>query len=128
MEGFLSNNDKFDVQQNFRRFLKYQDQYEVALEQQKVAKASRLWIAGVVSMLFAPSSDFFIGAAAALFAVYFYRVVSAKLGLNRAEEGRESSERWFGSKGLKFEGRVLYRRDDQLLENPLDPFDDALFS
>ncbi len=44
-----------------------------------------------------------------------------------AEEGREDTERWFSSKGLKFEGRVLYFRDDQMLDNPLDPFDDGLY-
>jgi hypothetical protein len=36
-------------------------------------------------------------------------------------------ERWFAGKGLKFQGRVLYHRNDELLESPIDPFDDALY-
>jgi len=62
-----------------------------------------------------------------LFGLYFYRVMSASMKVGSAQEGREDTERWFASKGLRFEGRVLYFRDDQMLDTPLDPFDDALY-
>lgn len=128
MDRKLSSADKFNLQQNFRRFLKFQDQYEEANTLAKQARASRVWVAGVVALLFALASDFFLGCSAALFGLYFYRIIIASMQVGRAEEGREETERWFSSKGLKFEGRILYFRDDQMLENPLDPFDDGLYA
>ncbi|MBT3147184.1 hypothetical protein Q4583_16280 [Neptunomonas phycophila] len=127
MDRKLSSNDKFNLQQNFRRYLKFQDQYEEANEAAKTARASRVWIAALIALLFALASDFFMGASAALFGLYFYRVMSASMKVGSAQEGREDTERWFASKGLRFEGRVLYFRDDQMLDTPLDPFDDALY-
>jgi hypothetical protein len=52
--------------------------------------------------------------------VAWYRV-------SQVEENIETIERWFASKGLKFEGRVLYQRDDEQLEHPLDPFNEELY-
>lgn len=127
MDRYLSAADKFDLQQNYRRYLKYQDQYTLANDAVKEARASRVWIAGLVTLLFALASDFFLGAAAALFALYFYRIIIAWYHSSQAEEGREQAERWFAGKGLRFQGRVLYYRDDQMLEQPIDPFDDALY-
>jgi len=127
MDRKLSSNDKFNLQQNFRRFLKFQDQYEEANEAVKSARASRVWIVAVIALLFALASDFFMGASAALFGLYFYRLMSASSKRSSAQEGREDTERWFASKGLRFEGRVLYFRDDQMLDAPLDPFDDSLY-
>ncbi|SIS59241.1 hypothetical protein [Neptunomonas antarctica] len=127
MDRKLSSEDKFNLQQNFRRYLKYQDQYEVANEISKQVRASRVWLAGVITLLFALASDFFLGASAALFGLYFYRILMASMKVGAAEEGRESTDRWFASKGLKFEGRILYFRDDQMLETPLDPFNDNLY-
>ncbi|QLE97414.1 hypothetical protein [Neptunomonas phycophila] len=127
MDRKLSSNDKFNLQQNFRRYLKFQDQYEEANEAAKTARASRVWIAALIALLFALASDFFMGASAALFGLYFYRVMSASMKVGSTQEGREDTERWFASKGLRFEGRVLYFRDDQMLDTPLDPFDDALY-
>ena len=127
MDRKLSSNDKFNLQQNFRRYLKFQDQYEEANEAAKTARASRVWIAALIALLFALASDFFMGASAALFGLYFYSVMSASMKVGSAQEGREDTERWFASKGLRFEGRVLYFRDDQMLDTPLDPFDDALY-
>jgi hypothetical protein len=75
MDRKLLLEDKFNLQQNFRRYLKFQDQYEAANETAKVARASRVWVAGVVALLFALASDFFMGASAALFGLYFYRII-----------------------------------------------------
>ncbi|NVK41975.1 MAG: hypothetical protein HWE39_12090 [Oceanospirillaceae bacterium] len=127
MDKMLSSHDKFDLQQNYRRYLKFRDQMEDAMRDMQTAKASRVWVAGVVALLFALASDFFLGAAAALFGMYFYRLMVARMQSGKAEEGCEDTDRWFAAKGLKFEGRILYFRDDKMLENPLDPFDDAIY-
>ncbi len=127
MEKSISAQDKFDVQQNYRRYLKYQEQYERTFEQLKTAKASRVWLAGLVVLLFSFASEFFLGAAVALFGVYFYRVAMSWNKSFQADEGREEVLRWFASKGLKFEGRILYFRDDQRLEQPLDPFAEEVY-
>ncbi len=127
MDRHLNAADKFDLQQNYRRYLKYQEQYTVANDAVKEARASRVWIAGLVALLFALASDFFLGASAALFGLYFYRIVVAWYHSSQAEEGRDQMERWFAGKGLKFQGCVLYYRDDEMLEHPIDPFDDALY-
>lgn len=128
MERKLLSKDKFVLQQNFRRFLKFLDHSESAQESVKAAKASRVWIVGVVALLFAFSSEFFLGASAALLGLYFYRIFRASVAADDAKEGQEDTERWFASKGLKFEGRILYFSDDQMLDSPLDPFDDSLFA
>jgi hypothetical protein len=127
MDRKLSSEDKFNLQQNFRRYLKLQDQYEIANEMAKEARASRVWLAGVLALLFALASDFFLGASAALCGLYFYRIVMASMKVGAAEEGQEDTQRWFAGKGLKFEGRILYFRDDQMMETPLDPFNDSLY-
>lgn len=128
MARSISSDDKFDLQQNFRRYIKFHDLYQQHNEQFKMAKASRVWIAGVVAVFFAVGSAFFMGVAAGLFGLFFYRVIAANLKKSSAEEGRESAERWFAAKGLRFEGRVLYQVDDQMLENPIDPFDDDFYN
>lgn len=78
MDRKLSSADKFNLQQNFRRFLKFQDQYEEANTLAKQARASRVWVAGVVALLFALASDFFFGlfcrAIWALFLPDYYRL------------------------------------------------------
>lgn len=128
MDRKISSDDKFSLQQNFRRYLKFQEQFETASEAVNNAKSSRVWIVGVISLLFAFSSEFFLGAAAALIGLYLYRIAKASMKAGDAEEGKENTERWFSSKGLKFEGRILYFTDDNMLDNPLDPFDDNLFA
>ncbi|SEF70404.1 hypothetical protein [Marinobacterium lutimaris] len=127
MDRTLGVSDKFELQQNYRRFLKYQEQFTLANDALKDARASRVWIAGLIMLLFALASDFFLGASAALFGLYFYRIALAWYQSSQAEEGREQMERWFAGKGLKFQGRILYFREDDMLENPIDPFDDALY-
>jgi len=128
MQRTLNASIKFDLQQNYRRYLRFLDQYGADTDQLKMARASKVWVAALVMLLFALASDFFLGASAALFGLYFYRVAVAYIEVTKVQEGREQSQRWFASQGLKFEGRVLYFKDDDKLDNPLDPFDDALFS
>lgn len=124
----LSSTEKFDIQQNFRRYLRLRDRFEADLEQFKTAKASRVWIAGIVALVFAIASDFFLGAAAGMFAVYFFGLVRHRMACSGSEESLESLDRWFQSKGLRFEGRVLYSAEDEMLEQPLDPFNDACYA
>jgi peptide subunit release factor 1 (eRF1) len=69
MSQLLSAEDKFDIQQNFRRYMRLKDSHELANEAFKAAKANRIWIAGIILLLFALASDFFLGAAAGLFGV-----------------------------------------------------------
>ena len=127
MERTISAQDKFDVQQNYRRYLKYQDQYETAFDRLKASKASRVWLAALIALLFSFASEFFLGAAAALFGLYFYRIATSWYDSFQIDEGREEVLRWFSGKGLKFEGRILYFRDDQMLESPLDPFAEEIY-
>lgn len=118
---------KFDLQQNYRRYMRYMEQYGAENDQLRQARGSKVWLGGLVALIFALASDFFLGASAALFGLYFYRVVLAWLAVNSAEEGREQAERWFSNQGLKFEGRILYFQQDEMLERPLDPFDETLY-
>ena len=76
MARTISNDDKFDLQQNFRRYIKFHDLYIQHNDLFKMAKASRVWIAAVVAIIFAMGSAFFMGVAAGLFGLYFYRVIS----------------------------------------------------
>lgn len=128
MEPNIAAQDKYDVQQNYRRFTKFDDNYQEGFERLKEAKASRIWIAGVIALLFALASEFYLGAAAALLVLYFYRIIVAWQASTKADESREEALRWFHSKGFKIEGRTLYRREDDALENPIDPFNDAHYS
>lgn len=128
MSQLLSAEDKFDIQQNFRRYMRLKDSHELANDTYKTAKANRIWIAGIILLLFALSSEFFLGAAAGIFGVYFYNLVMSWLDVNSSDESIEELDRWFATKRLKFEGRILYFNNDELLENPLDPFNEASFS
>ena len=127
MQRTLNASTKFDLQQNYRRYLRFLDQYGADSDKLKLARASKVWVAALIMLLFALASDFFLGASAALFGLYFYRIGVAYIEVTKVQEGREQSERWFASQGLKFEGRVLYFKDDLKLDNPLDPFNDSLY-
>ncbi len=127
MEQHLAAGDKFDIQQNFRRYMRLKERHDAIQESHKHARASKVWIAGIVTLVFAMGSDFFLGAAAGLFGVYFYNVISSWSKASDTEEELDTLNRWFATKGLKFEGRIIYRSTDALLENPLDPFDDTCF-
>ena len=128
MERHIDSSLKFDLQQNYRRYLRYVEQHATENDQLKVARSSRVWVAALITLVFALTSDFFLGASAALFSLYFYRILMAKLAVSNMLEGQEESERWFANKGLKFEGKILFFHDDEKLDQPLDPFDDALYS
>ena len=127
MQRQLSTEDKFDIQQNFRRYMRLKDSQDTAREGFKTAKSNRVWIAGIILLLFALASDFFLGAAAGLFGVYFYNVAINWLDLNSSDDSLEELDRWFKSKALKFEGRILYFYADEMLENPLDPFNEECY-
>lgn len=123
----IDSDIKFDLQQNYRRYLNFLDQYGAENDALKNARSSKVWIVALVLLIFALASDFFLGASAALFGIFFYRVVMAWLEVRKAEEGREQAERWFSTKGFKFEGRVLFVKDDEMLEEPIDPFDERIY-
>lgn len=127
MTHVLPETDKFEVQQNYRRYIRLKERQAEAGSAYKIQRASKVWIVGVIALVFAAASDFFLGVAAGLFGVYFYSIMRSWFQVSEAAEGVEQLDRWFGSKQLKFEGTILYHRDDQLLETPLDPFDDACF-
>lgn len=127
MEQNLAASDKYEIQQNFRRYVRLKERYDTARGAYVTAKASKVWIAGIIALLFALASNFFLGVAAGLFSVYFYSMVGSWLQINQTEEGVEELDRWFTGKKLKFEGRILYFGTDQMLESPLDPFDDDCY-
>ena len=98
MSQLLSAEDKFDIQQNFRRYMRLKDSHELANDTYKTAKANRIWIAGIILLLFALSSEFFLGAAAGLFGVYFYNLIISWLDVNSSDESIEELDRWFATK------------------------------
>lgn len=128
MEAQLNTADKFDIQQNFRRYLRLKDQFNAAQEAHNYARSEKVWIAGVVTLPFAVASTFFLGLSAGLFGVYCYSLLKTKLRTNEASEGLEQLDRWFSKKRLSFEGKVMYAANDKLLERPIDPFDDQFYS
>lgn len=127
MEHTLSASDKYEIQQNFRRYIRLKERFDTARGAYVTSRASKVWVAGVVALLFALASNFFLGVATGLFAVYFYSMVRSWMHINESEEGVEELDRWFSGKKLKFEGSILYFSNDQLLENPLDPFDEDCY-
>lgn len=128
MEAKLNTADKFDIQQNYRRYLRLKDQHTAAQDAHNYARAEKIWIAGVITLPFAVASTFFLGVSAGLFGVYFYSLLKTKLRINEAAEGLEQLDRWFSKKRLSFEGKVMYALNDRLLENPIDPFDDQFYA
>lgn len=127
MEHKLVVSDKFDIQQNYRRYIRLTEQGDVALESHKETKASRVWIPGVIALVLSLSSNFFLGVAAGLFGLYVYSMLNSYAKYSSVADGIENLDRWFSSKGLKFEGRVLYSTADEMLESPIDPFADDCY-
>ncbi len=123
----LPAKDKFDYQQNYRRFQRHYERRQAANEALKHARGSRIWVVGVVVMLFAMGSEFFLGLAAGIFGVYFWQIISAYLDRVKADESREEVERWFNSKGLVVQDQTLFFRNDQQLTSPVDPLQDAAY-
>ena len=127
MSVSIDSNLQFDLQQNYRRYLLFLDQYGSGNQALKIARTSKVWMVALVLLVFALASDFFLGASAALFGIYFYRIGVAWLEVHKVEEGREQAERWFSAKGFKFEGRVLFLKDDEMLDQPIDPFNNKIY-
>lgn len=125
--SYLAANLKGDYQQHYRRFEEHYDQGFEANEALKRAKASKVWMVAVVVLLFSMSSDFFLGAAAAMFAVYFYQIVVAYMKKAQAEDTLEEIERWFSQKGLMLQDKTPFFKTDDQLENPLNLFEEGIY-
>ncbi|MEH6628656.1 MAG: hypothetical protein V7739_19630 [Motiliproteus sp.] len=127
MNLYLSAQQKSEYQRNYRNF---EDQYgkgEVAHQALKQAKASRIWIVGVIALFFSMYSEFYLGMAAALIGAYFYQIIAAYVKKAQAEDSLEEIERWFNSKGLVFQDKTPFFKEDDQLENPIDLFQDKVY-
>ena len=118
MGRYLAANLKSDYQKNYRRF---EDLYDQGHE------ASRIWVVGLLSLIFSMSSDFLLGAAAGVFGVYFYQIVIAYMQKSQAEDAMEDLERWFSQKGLTMQDKTAFFKEDQQLETPLNLFEEAVY-
>ncbi|WP_210396840.1 hypothetical protein [Motiliproteus sediminis] len=127
MPDTLSSDIKSDVQSRYRQYLSHHSDAAEANDALKQAKASRLWLVGVVVGLFSFQSEFFLGAAFALLGVYFYQIITAQVHKAQAEDAMEELGRWFSGKGLMFQDTTAFFRDDDQLENPLNLEDDGLY-
>ncbi len=127
MEPYLAARLKGDYQRQYRRFEEKYDLGYSANEALKHHKSSRVWIAGVLVLLFSMSSDFFLGAAAGLFGVYFYQIVTTYMQKSQAEDAVEEIERWFSQHGLMFQDKSPFFKVDEQLQNPLNLFEDSLY-
>jgi hypothetical protein len=63
MEHTLSASDKYEIQQNFRRYIRLKERFDTARGAYVTSRASKVWVAGVVALLFALASNFFLGVA-----------------------------------------------------------------
>jgi hypothetical protein len=127
MERYLAAKLKGDYQRQYRRFEEKYDLGFSANEALKRHKASRIWVVGVLALLFSMSSDFFLGAAAALFGVYFYQIVITYMQKSQAEDAMEEIERWFSQHDLKFQDKTPFLKTDEQLQNPLNLFEDSIY-
>lgn len=128
MEHKITTDLKFELQQQVRRAQKCLEQLHDAQAQLNQAKANKMWIVGVISMLFAMQSDFFLGISATLLTLYFYQWIRAAMAMSNINESLAACHRWFSRKGYKMEGRVLYRDNDGRLDSPIDPFDENSYA
>lgn len=127
MEKYLPADEKSAFQQKYHRFCELFSQGESAHDALKRARASKIWLVGVVLMFFAMRSEFFLGAAAALFAVYFYQILHAYVQKAQAEDAMEDVERWFGHKGLALQDKTPFFKGDEQRAHPVDLFSDAVY-
>ena len=127
MESYLAANMKDDYQQHYRRFEEKYDLGYAANEALKRAKASRIWVLGVLALLFSMSSDFFLGTATGLFGVYFYQIVTAYMQKAQAEDAMEEIERWFSQNNLRLQDKTPFFKADEQLQHPLNLFDASLY-
>lgn len=127
MNNYLPSESKIEIQQHYRRFI---DLFEGVEESQALlieAKSSRIWIIGVIALVFSFGSDFFLGMAAAFIGAYCYQVVAANIKKGQAEERLEEETRWFKSKGFVLHDTTVFKLDDEALANPIDPLDDEAY-
>ncbi len=127
MEKFLAAGDKYDIQQKYRRFQRYYSQGLQAQGNLKRAKASRIWILGVIALFFAMHSDFFMGIAFGVMSVYVYQILNAAVEKAQVDDELEDLERGFKKKGLKLEDATAFFHNDDKLEKPLNLMDDAVY-
>lgn len=127
MPDYLSSEHKREIQSRYRRYETHYQAAQDANEALKRAKSSRIWMVGVAVGLFSFQSEFLLGAAFAFLGTYFYQVISAQVEKAQAEDAMEELARWFGSKGLMFQDKTPFFRDDDQLENPLDLFQEAVY-
>lgn len=128
MPDTLSADIKGDVQSRYRQYENHHRDAATANEALKRAKSSRLWLVGLVAGLFSFHSEFLLGAAFSLLGVFFYQIIAAQVQKAQAEDAMEELARWFSSKGLTFQGKTPFFSNDDQLENPLDLYDDTLYS
>ncbi|MEH6824724.1 MAG: hypothetical protein V7629_12540 [Motiliproteus sp.] len=127
MENYLAASLKNEYQQHYRRFEAQYAQGHLANEALKRAKTSRVWVVGVLALLFAMSSDFFLGAAAAIFGIYFYQIIVTYMRKAQAEDCMEEIERWLNQKGVMLQDKTPFFKADEHLKNPLNLFDDHVY-
>lgn len=127
MDNYLSTGDKYDFQQNYRRYENSFVEGVAARDSLKEAKASRIWVIGVLVMFFSMTSDFFLGAAAAILGLYFYNVIRAQVKKSKLDESKEEVERWFNQKNVVFHDKTPFFKSDEQLQNPLDLYKDESY-
>ena len=127
MTQYLSATLKRDLQQNYRRFQDHCVDLEAANKRLNHAKAGKLWIVGVIALLFSMHSEFFLGVASALLAGHFYLILAAFMSKIKAEEAVEEVERWFSTTGVVFQDVTPFFKDDETLENPINLFQDSTY-
>lgn len=127
MQPYLASRMKGEYQRQYRRFEEKYDLGHSANEALKHYKSSRVWIVGVLVLLFSMSSDFFLGAAAGLFGIYFYQIVTTYMQKSQAEDAMEQIERWFIQHDLMLQDKTPFFKADEQLQNPLNLFEDGLY-
>lgn len=127
MESYLAAKMKIDYQQHYRCFEEKYDLRSTANDALKRAKVSRLWMLGVLALLFSMSSDFFLGTAAGVLGVYVYQIVASYMQKAQAEDAMEEIERWFGQNNLRVQDKTPFFKADEQLQQPLDLFDASLY-
>ncbi|WP_207061959.1 hypothetical protein [Motiliproteus sp. SC1-56] len=127
MERYLPADEKNAFQKEYHKFVELFSRGQSAHDSLKRSRGSKIWIVGIVLLFFAMGSEFFLGAAAALFAVYFYQILSAYIQKSQAEDAMEEVERWFNKRGLVLRDKTPFFSADEQLADPIDPFDDSRY-
>lgn len=123
----LSADKKYELQQNYKRYENHYQKGRHANEMLKQAKASRVWMLGVIALLFSMQSAFFLGVGAALIGMYCFQIICAYIQKAQAEDVLEDVERWFNLHGLVFNDTTVFHKDDAQLEQPVDLFNDKAY-